>query len=186
MTAITPLIPRQPVPDLILMTTAGETWKLSKQSPENFTMIVVHRGLHCPICKRYLNDLQRRLNDFTGLGVNVIAISTDSEDRTRQAQADWKLENLTMGYGFSLDNARSWGLYISSSNGVTSAGVEEPALFAEPGLFLIRPDGTLYFGTVQTMPFARPHFADIAGALDFVISKNYPARGEITDHETGT
>ena len=40
---------------------------------------------------------------------------------------------------------------------------------------------TLYFGTVQTMPFARPHFADILGALDFVIAKSYPARGEVTD-----
>jgi hypothetical protein len=29
------------------------------------------------------------------------------------------------------------------------------------------------------MPFARPHFADILGALDFVIAKNYPARGEV-------
>ena len=67
-------------------------------------------------------------------------------------------------------------------SGVTSSGFEEPALFSEPGLFLVRPDGTLYFGTVQTMPFARPAFAEILGALDFVIAKNYPARGEIVDH----
>jgi hypothetical protein len=59
--------------------------------------------------------------------------------------------------------------------------MEEPALFNEPGIFLVRPDGTLYFAAVQTMPFARPHFADILGALDFVIAKNYPALGEITD-----
>ncbi len=181
MTAVVPLIPRQPVPDLTLTTTAGEQWKLSQQSPDNFTMVVVHRGLHCPICNSYLNDLQRRLDDFTRLGVGVVAISTDTDERTRQAQNDWGLENLIMGYGFSLDDARSWGLYISSSNGVTSAGVEEPALFSEPGLFIIRPDRTLYFGTVQTMPFARPRFADIISALEFVISRNYPARGEITD-----
>ena len=63
----------------------------------------------------------------------------------------------------------------------SSAGVEEPALFSEPGLFLIRPDRTLYFASVQTMPFARPHFADILAALDFVIAKNYPARGEVVN-----
>lgn len=39
-----------------------------------------------------------------------------------------------------------------------------------------------YFGTVQTMPFARPAFDQILGALDFVIAKNYPARGEVIDH----
>jgi hypothetical protein len=33
------------------------------------------------------------------------------------------------------------------------------------------------------MPFARPHFDDILTALDFVIAKDYPARGEVTDDE---
>ena len=64
---------------------------------------------------------------------------------------------------------------------MTSAGVEEPALFSEPGLFLVRPDGILYFASVQTMPFARPHFSDILAALDFVIAKDYPARGEVVN-----
>src|SRR5262249_46115017 len=48
----------------------------------------------------------------------------------------------------------------------------------EPGLFLVRPDRTLYFASVQTMPVARPHFTDILAALDFVTAKNYPACGE--------
>nr|NIR90840.1 AhpC/TSA family protein [Gammaproteobacteria bacterium]NIU06316.1 AhpC/TSA family protein [Gammaproteobacteria bacterium]NIV52881.1 AhpC/TSA family protein [Gammaproteobacteria bacterium]NIX87589.1 AhpC/TSA family protein [Gammaproteobacteria bacterium] len=61
-------------------------------------------------------------------------------------------------------------------------GIEEPALFSEPALYLVRPDGTLYFGTVQTMPFARPRFADILQALDFVIKNDYPARGEVVEH----
>ena len=43
---------------------------------------------------------------------------------------------------------------------------------------MVRPDGTLYFGTVQTMPFARPNFGEILQAVDFVLAKNYPARGE--------
>jgi hypothetical protein len=28
------------------------------------------------------------------------------------------------------------------------------------------------------MPFARPHFAELLGALDFAIANDYPARGE--------
>jgi hypothetical protein len=31
------------------------------------------------------------------------------------------------------------------------------------------------------MPFARAHFADILSALDVVIAKSYPARGEVID-----
>jgi hypothetical protein len=30
------------------------------------------------------------------------------------------------------------------------------------------------------MPFSRPHFSELVGALDFVIKANYPARGEYT------
>ncbi len=67
------------------------------------------------------------------------------------------------------------------ARGMTSAGVEEPERFSEPALYLIRPDGTLYFGSVQTMPFARAHFSDILAAIDFVLKNNYPARGEVRD-----
>ena len=90
-----------------------------------------------------------------------------------------RLGALRLGHGLGLETARAWGLYVSTDRGTTSAGLEEPALFSEPGLFLVRPDGTLYFGAVQTMPFARPHFADVLKALDFVIAKDYPARGEV-------
>ena len=112
----------------------------------------------------------------------VVAISSDSEARASEAKTKWRLNQLTVGYGLDLDKAREWGLYISSGHGMTSSGHEEPALFSEPGLFLVRPDGTLYFGSVQTMPFARPSFADILKALDFVLAKDYPARGEVLDH----
>lgn len=87
---------------------------------------------------------------------------------------------LQFGYGLSLRRAREWGLYISESRGKSSIGIEEPALFSEPGGFIVRPDGTLYYGAVQTMPFARPTFQEQIGAIDFVISKDYLARGEFT------
>jgi len=89
-------------------------------------------------------------------------------------------EQLRVGYVLALKSARQWGLTISTSRGKTSIGIEEPALFSEPGLFLVRPDGTLYWGSTQTMPFARPHFDEILGAIDFVVKNDYPARGEYT------
>ncbi len=86
--------------------------------------------------------------------------------------------NLRFGYGLPLAKAREWGLYISTSRGKTSIGVEEPALFSEPGVFLIRPDRTIYYLSVQSMPFVRPNFAEMLQALDFIIKQDYPARGE--------
>ncbi len=181
MSSPTPLIPRQPTPELEISLIGGETWSLSAQSPQNFTMIVVYRGFHCPICSRYLADLNRKVDDFNEQGVKIVVVSSDDEVRATQAKQDWGLDKLDVGYGLSLEEGRKWGLYISSGQGATSTGVVEPDLFLEPGLFLIRPNGELYFVTVQSMPFARPAFADILGAVKFVIANDYPGRGEVVD-----
>ena len=45
---------------------------------------------------------------------------------------------------------------------------------------MVRPDGTLFYGATQTMPFARPPFKDFIGSIDFALANNYPARGEYT------
>ena len=171
MSQITPLIPRQPVPELSVRTVGGSTWNMSEQSPENFTVVVFFRGLHCPICANYLCDLQRKLSDFVQQGVNVIAISSDSKERAERTAEDWGLDELTLGYGLDLVTARRWGLFVSTGRGPTSSGIEETRMFSEPGLYLIRSDGTLYFGLVQTVPFSRPSFSEILNIVKFVLKK---------------
>lgn len=173
------LKPRKPVPAIDFDTVGGGRWVLAEQKPQHFTMLVFYRGLHCPVCRKYTSELNGMIGEFDKRGIATVITSTDPKERAEQAKSQWGLPNLTVGYGVSIGRAQDWGLYISSGRGVTSAGVEEPALFAEPGLFLVKPDGTLYWASVSTMPFARPHFGEIAQAIDFVLSKNYPARGEV-------
>ena len=172
------LMPRKPVPSLDFDTVGGGRWSLAAQKPQNFTMVVFYRGLHCPICRRYTSELNGMIEEFDKRGVSTVITSNDTLERAAEAKEKWGLPGLTVGYGVPLEKSREWGLYVSTSRGMTSAGIEEPPLFAEPGLFLVKPDGTLYWGSVATMPFARPHFPEIASAIDFVLSKNYPARGE--------
>lgn len=175
---MTVLKPRQPVPELNLSTLQG-AWSLSEQEPENFTMVVFYRGLHCPICSKYLAELNKMVDDFSEVGVSILAVSSDGEERAQQAREDWGLDKVNLGYGLSVDQAREWGLHRSAGRGKTSIGIEEPAEFAEPGLYLVRPDNSLYWGQVSTMPFARPHFREILGALNFALANDYPARGEL-------
>jgi peroxiredoxin len=172
------LMPNKPVPALELSLVGGGRFSLAAEKPPHFTMVVFYRGLHCPICRRYLSELETLLPEFTKRGVSVVAVSSDAQDRAEQAKTSWGLPNLRIAYGLAIEEARKWGLYISRSKGTTSAGVVEPDLFSEPGLFLVRPDGNLYWGTTSTMPFGRPHFNEILQSLDFVISKDYPARGD--------
>ena len=171
-------MPRQAVPALHVPTLTHGPFTLADDAATHFTLLVFYRGLHCPICLKYLLELGRLQPEFDKRGVKVIALSSDTQDRA-QAMAD-KLgaPGLRVGYGLGLGSAREWGLYISTSRGTTSIGIEEPALFSEPGVFIVRPDSTLYYGAVQTMPFARPHFEELLAAIDFALAKGYPARGE--------
>jgi peroxiredoxin len=172
------LMPRQPVPALQVPTLAHGAFALADDRPQHFSLVVFYRGLHCPICHKYLLELGRLQPEFEKRGVTTLALSSDAQDRAQAMAAKLNAPALRMGYALPLSVARQWGLYISTSRGKTSTGVEEPALFAEPGVFLVRPDGTLYYGAVQTMPFARPHFDELLAAIDFALAKDYPARGE--------
>ncbi|MEO6967531.1 MAG: peroxiredoxin-like family protein [Rhodanobacteraceae bacterium] len=166
-------LPNQNAPALEVETLAGKTWRLGDQKRERFTMIVFYRGLHCPVCAKYVAELDRLLDQFADRGVGVLAVSCDPLDRARKAHDEWGIEHLEIGYGLSIETARSWGLYISKA-----VSEKETPQFCEPGLFLVRPDGTLYYVAINSMPFGRPKLEEMVGGIDFVIKKDYPARGE--------
>ncbi len=172
------LVPRQTVPELSLATLSHGAFNLAQEQPQCMTLVVFYRGLHCPICAMYLKELERLTPAFAERGVSTIAISSDTEGRAQEMAQKVGASQLRIAYGLPLETARQWGLYISTSRGKTSIGIEEPDLFSEPGIFLVRPDNTLYYLSVQSMPFVRPSFADMVQALDFVIKNDYPARGE--------
>jgi alkyl hydroperoxide reductase subunit AhpC len=133
-----------------------------------------HSGLHRPICKLYNWTLQSLLGDFAERGVEAIAVSMDTEERAAQAVDEWGLDELCVGYGLSEEDARAWDLYLSES--IKEA---EPPLFNEPGLFLVKPDGTLYCAATHSMPIGRPDLEALVGSVDFLLDNDYPLRGEV-------
>jgi peroxiredoxin len=144
-------------------------------------MLAFYRGMHCSLCRDYLGSLQSMYAAFNRHGVTPIAISMDAADRACSAEAGWGLKDLCVVYGLSLPQARDWGLYVSRGSGLSSLGIAEPPMFVEPALFLIRPDRTLYYASVQSMPFGRPCFEQVLSGIQRVIARDYPARGELAD-----
>ena len=170
------LKPGQPVPALDLPLTIEARFELEKQDPENFTMLVFYRGKHCPICKKYLTELGGKLDEFTDKGINVFAISMDSPERAAVSHEEWDTHDLPLAHSLSEEKAREYGLYISEKR----EGSEEPDMFSEPGLFVVKPDGTLHFAVVQSAPFTRPDLDDLLEGLEFTMDKGYPTRGTLT------
>lgn len=170
------LQPQSQAPALDLPLVGGDTWSLADQKPETFTMVVVYRGYHCPVCKGYLSKLNSLMDMAAENGLSVVAVSMDTEERATAAKDEWGLDRLDIGYAMTEEKAREWGLYISSS--IKDA---EAQVFPEPGLFWIDGDGKIYLLEITNMPFVRPDLELLLPKAGFAAANGYPARGTKAD-----
>ncbi|MGJ8625546.1 MAG: redoxin domain-containing protein [Sulfitobacter sp.] len=138
-------------------------------------LVVIYRGLHCPLCKKYLVQLDEMVGQFNDLGVDVLAVSGDPKTKA-QAMVDEKNLSLQMGYGLTIDQMTALGLYVSDPR----SAQETDRPFAEPGLFVINSEGNIQILDVSNAPFARPDLATLLNGIKFVRENNYPIRGTHT------
>lgn len=143
-------------------------------SGNDWQLVIVYRGKHCPICTRYLGEVNDALEEFDKMGVDVVAVSADTLVRANEQLPALNL-NFPVGYDLSIENMRELGLYISAPRSKTEA--DRP--FSEPGHFVINAEGMLQFTDVSNAPFARPAIASLIAGLGFIKDpKNeYPIRG---------
>ena len=170
------LKPGEQTPDIDLPLTIRARFHLSKQEPEAFTMLIFYRGKHCPICRKQLEEIGARLSEVTDRGISPFAISMDNEERAMAVDEEWDTHDLPLVYDLTEDEARRWGLYISQGR----EDSEEPAVFSEPGLFVLKPDRTLHFAVTQNMPFTRPSIDELLEGIDYTVKNGYPTRGTLT------
>lgn len=189
---MTTVYTNEPAPSLVVPTLSGETFDLSEQNPDSFTIVVFYRGRHCPICIGQLKEVEASLDQAKKQGMNVIAISMDTKEKAADtataatASSTDSTENnetdtfsLPVGYGMTEEQARNWGLYMSEGRPDTS----EPSIFSEPGMYVIRPDNSVFCAQTQSAPFTRPNFQHLLGGLRYVLENDYPARGTLTRTE---
>lgn len=166
------LLPGSKTPDLKLPLVGGGTFDLSTEKPDSFTMVVFYRGYHCPVCKMYLKGLVELLGDYKDAGLTVVAASMNDEALATKTAAEWETGDLRLAHSVSLETAKSWGLWISKAFKDVEADI-----FAEPGLFWVRPDGSLYLVDISNMPWARPDLKFLVSKVGYALENDYPARG---------
>ena len=171
---MTQLTPGQPFPAIDLAKAGGGRLTNADFDGDFLTVLNVYRGLHCPRCKRQLEDLVAHRAELDAAGIKVFSISTDPQDRAEQAVAEWGLGDMPVGYGLTVEQARGLGLFISET--IREA---EPAFFAEAGLFLIQEDGVLWGSSINSFPFMRPTAEMILDAAKTRRERSYPPRGNI-------
>ena len=71
---------------------------------------------------------------------------------------------------------RQLGLYISEPR----SPQETDRPFAEPGLFVINPEGKVQIVEISNAPFARADLAGILHGIKVIQERNYPVRGTMS------
>ncbi|MEL6465442.1 MAG: redoxin domain-containing protein [Pseudomonadota bacterium] len=160
-------------PKLDVAQLGGGTLTLGAPRGDNdWQLVVVYRGLHCPLCKKYLTKLQQMESDFNAEGVDVVAVSGDPEAKA-QAMADETSLSLAVGYGLSVAQMGRLGVYVSDPR----SPQETDRPFPEPGLFVVNANGTIQMVDVSNAPFLRPDLQGVLNGIKFVRANDYPIRG---------
>lgn len=135
-------------------------------------LVVVYRGKHCPLCRRYLKTLDDLLEDFRSIGTEVVAVSGDPKEKAESevSEEGWRFP---VAYDLTPDEMRMLGLYISAPRSPN----ETDRLFPEPGLFVVDPEGKAHIIDVSNAPFARPDLQGVLNGLKFILERDYPIRG---------
>jgi peroxiredoxin len=151
---------------------AGSQDSISIGKPKDrWTMLFVYRGKHCPRCKRFLNKLNAALASWVAV-LDVVVLSADSEAKALADKEEFKWE-FDLCYGMTEAQMRALGLYVSSP----LSDAETTNLFAEPGAFAIRPNGTLMLVDISNGPAARPDLEELLDGMIFNIDNDRPERG---------
>lgn len=140
----------------------------------DWQMVVVYRGRHCPLCTKYLNQLEEYKERLFANKVDLVAVSADSkeqlEDQLKKLDVSYPLY-----YGLSLEQMETLGVYIS----VPRSEKETDHNFAEPGLFVVNEKGGLHIVDISNNPFVRPELDALASGLEWIRNpeNDYPIRG---------
>lgn len=170
------LHPGDTFPNLIVADADGGTRDLSRPTGgHDWMMVVVYRGKHCPLCTRYLNQLEPLVAQLKEIGVDVAAVSADSPQQLAEHREKLSVASFPLFHSLSIDQMKQLGLYISDPR--SAKETDHP--FAEPGVFVINQHGTLQVVDISNNPFVRPELETLVSGLRWIRNpeNNYPIRG---------
>ena len=137
-------------------------------------VLIIYRGKHCFLCKTYLEKLNGNLSGFNEIGASVFVVSADPEEKAKVdvTEFGWKFP---VGFDLSVDQMHKLGLYISNPQ----SPVETDRPFAEPGIFVLNPEGELQIVDISNAPFMRPEVETLPRWIKLIQEKSYPIRGTL-------
>lgn len=163
-------VPGQPIPALTFEKLGGGHVNIGG-ARDRWLMLVVYRGKHCPRCKKYLNKLNDMLADWQSI-LDVVVVSGDPVEKAAADQNEFGWD-FDLCFGLTEQDMRALGVYVTDP----LSDAETDRRFAEPGIFVIRPDGDLMLVDISNGPASRPDLDELLDGMRFNISNDRPTRG---------
>lgn len=161
------------IPAFTLPLVGGGEITLGQASQQGqWQIVIVYRGLHCPICNKYLTRLEELKPAFAKIHTELVAVSADPLEKAQAIAANNGL-SLPVAYGLSIEQMRELGLYISNPRNPQ----ETDRPFAEPATFATNGQGKLQLIEISNTPFNRADLAELLDTVEWIQQNNYPIRG---------
>jgi peroxiredoxin len=163
-------------PEIKVKTLSGE--EITLGIPKNgatWQMVVVYRGKHCPLCTKYLAKIAEMKDSFLQAGVDIVAVSADTEEKAKAQALDNLGLTFDVAYDLSIEQMQELGVYISNPR----SPQETDRPFAEPAIFVVNEDFNLHVVDLSNNPFVRPDLDALLSGLNWIRNpeNNYPIRG---------
>ncbi|WP_028115137.1 redoxin domain-containing protein [Ferrimonas senticii] len=158
----------------VKLTSGGSAILGTPVTGKGWQAVFVYRGKHCPLCTRYLNEIESFKQAFADADVEVLAVSGDSLAQFEAHQEQLNV-SFPIAYGLTEAQMQQLGLYIS----LPRSEQETDHNFAEPGLFVVNEQGLLHVVDISNNPFVRPELGALTRGLNWIKDPNnhYPIRG---------
>lgn len=146
-----------PAPGFSLRDQEGQQRTLSELRGDKMLLLFYYRGEFCPTSRKGLMDFADIYSRFEPLGAELIALSVDPPETSRDLRNKLKLP-FTLLCDTDFEVAQSYGVYRSDDT-------EGPQPHGEPAVFILDADGNLAYSQVQTGPKGSANPADLALVL---------------------
>ena len=161
------LMPGASFPSVKLATADG-SW-IDLRGP-GWRAVFVIRGAHCSICRRYLGEIEKRRATWDAQGVDVLVVSADPVATAQTFARDAGYGGRVAG-GLTIAQMQALGLWMTGSD---VSGLDY--VHAEPGFFLIDPEGNLATAEASNLPAVRPDLEWLEMGFTYLTENNVRPR----------
>jgi peroxiredoxin len=150
------------LPPITLSLVGGGKVTLGKSQKEgDWQLVFMYRGLHCPLCQKYLKKLESLKDKFLATGAEVIAVSGDPEGKA-VAMVEADALTFPVAYGLSIEQMKDLGLYISHPRSPEETDRPLP----EPGMFAVNAEGKVHLIDISNTPFNRSDLDELLETVE--------------------